>query len=49
MNFGRETYREDGQVKNRTLANLTKWPPEKIAAMAAALDWLGMTGPPGVR
>jgi hypothetical protein len=26
-----ETYREDGKVKNRTLANLTKWKPEKIA------------------
>ena len=24
----RETYREDGKVKNRTLANLSKWSPE---------------------
>src|SRR5262249_23705853 len=29
----RETYREDGKVKNRTLANLSKWKPEKIAAL----------------
>ena len=34
----RETYREDGKVRNRTLANLTDWAPEKIAALASALD-----------
>jgi hypothetical protein len=33
----RATYREDGKVKNRTLANLTKWRPEKIAALRAVL------------
>jgi hypothetical protein len=33
----RETYREDGKVKNRTLANLSKWQPEKIAALRAVL------------
>jgi hypothetical protein len=33
----RETYREDGKVKNRTLANLTRWKPEKIAALRAVL------------
>jgi hypothetical protein len=33
----RETYRDDGKVKNRTLANLTKWKPEKIAALRAVL------------
>jgi hypothetical protein len=33
----RETYREDGKVKNRTLANLTKWKPEKVAALRAVL------------
>jgi len=26
----RESYRENGKVKNRTLANLSKWSPEKI-------------------
>ena len=43
----RETYREDGKVKNRTLANLTDWAPEKIAAMAAALDCARNDGPSG--
>src|SRR5215470_3137922 len=33
----RETFREDGKVKNRTLANLTKWKPEKVAALRAVL------------
>jgi Transposase DDE domain len=33
----RETYREAGKVKNRTLANLTRWKPEKIAALRAVL------------
>jgi len=43
----RETYREDGKVKNRTLANLTSWPPEKLAALAAALDSARNDGPAG--
>jgi Transposase DDE domain len=33
----RESYRDDGRVKNRTLANLSDWPPERIAALQAAL------------
>ena len=33
----RETYREAGKVKNRTLANLMRWKPEKIAALRAVL------------
>jgi hypothetical protein len=33
----RETYRDAGKVKNRTLANLTRWKPEKIAALRAVL------------
>jgi hypothetical protein len=33
----RETYREAGKVKNRTLANLSKWKSEKIAALRAVL------------
>jgi transposase len=33
----REGYREDGKVKTRTLANLSKLPPEAIAAVAAVL------------
>jgi transposase len=43
----RETYREDGNVKNRTLANLTSWSPEKLAALAAALDSARNDGPAG--
>jgi transposase len=33
----RESYREDGRVKNRTLANLSDWAPGRIAALQAAL------------
>lgn len=33
----RESYREEGKVKNRTLANLSHWPPAKIAALQAVL------------
>src|SRR6201985_1855135 len=33
----RETYREDGKVKNRTLANLSRLPLERIEALRAAL------------
>ncbi len=29
----RESYREGGKVRTRTIANLTAWPPERIAAM----------------
>ncbi len=33
----RESYREDGKVKNRTLANLSSWPRAKIEALRAVL------------
>lgn len=33
----RESYREDGKVKNRTLANLSHWPRQKIDALKAVL------------
>ena len=33
----RESYREDGKVKNRTLANLSKLPPEAIAVLRQVL------------
>src|SRR5439155_18922345 len=26
----RQSYREDGKVKNRTLANLSQWPADKV-------------------
>src|SRR5215472_1176131 len=33
----RETYREDGKVKKRTLANITHWPAAKIEALRRLL------------
>ncbi|MDQ7067844.1 MAG: hypothetical protein Q9M40_07630 [Sulfurimonas sp.] len=33
----RESYREDGKVKTRTLLNLTNQPKEQVQAIAAAL------------
>jgi hypothetical protein len=33
----RESYRENGKVKTRTIANLTRWAPERIEALHKAL------------
>jgi hypothetical protein len=33
----RESYREDGKVKKRTLANITHWPASKIEALRRLL------------
>jgi len=33
----RESFRENGKVHNRTLANLSQWPPEKIDALRRLL------------
>jgi hypothetical protein len=33
----RESYREDGKVRSRTLANLSRWPPEKVETLRAVL------------
>jgi transposase len=33
----REGYRENGKVKSRTIANISKWPPEQIEAMRLVL------------
>lgn len=33
----RESYRKDGQVKSRTLANLTRWDPARVEALRRAL------------
>ena len=33
----RESYREDGKVRSRTLANLSDWPAEKVEALRAVL------------
>jgi hypothetical protein len=33
----RESYRQDGKVKNRTLANLSSWPEAKVEALSRVL------------
>jgi hypothetical protein len=38
----RESYREDGKVRNRTLANLSDWPAEKVQALRAVLRGDGL-------
>lgn len=42
----RESYRQDGKVKSRTLANLSKLPPDKIEAIRRALKGETGTGAP---
>ena len=39
----RESYREHGKVKVRTLANLTRWPEHKVEALTRALKGLPPT------
>jgi hypothetical protein len=36
----RESYREGGKVKTRTLANLTRWPEPKVEALSQVLKGL---------
>ena len=33
----RESYRENGKVKTRTLANLASWPPARVDALKRCL------------
>jgi hypothetical protein len=40
----RQTYREDGKVKHRTLANLTHCKPEEVEAIRLALKYKGDLG-----
>src|SRR6476619_4790417 len=42
----RESYRQDGKVKTRTLANLSHWPDHKVDALVRALK--GPPAPPGL-
>lgn len=42
----RESYRRGEKVKNRTLANLSRWPKEKIEALRHVLKGAGTVGPP---
>jgi transposase len=44
----RESFREDGKVKNRTLANLSDWPTEKVEALRQVLKGEATSGPPTV-
>jgi len=40
----RESFREGGRVRKRTLANLSEWPAHRIAAMAAVLKGQSVVG-----
>ena len=40
----RESYRQGGKVKNRTLANLSRWPDDKVDALARVLKGLPAQG-----
>lgn len=42
----RESYREDGKVKNRTLANLSHWPAERIEGLRQLLRGAVRVGSP---
>ncbi|MBM3695945.1 MAG: IS1634 family transposase [Actinobacteria bacterium] len=42
----REGYREGGKVKSRTLANLTRWAPEKVTALEAVLKGVAVAAVP---
>src|SRR5215468_1243473 len=44
----RESYREGGKVKNRTLANLSSWPEAKVEALSRALRGLPPAGLEGM-
>src|SRR6204780_3981712 len=41
----REAFRQDGKVKNRTLANLSHWPAEQIEALRQVLKGHTTVGP----
>jgi Transposase DDE domain len=42
----RESFREQGKVKNRTLANISHWPPAQIEALRQVLKGHTSVGPP---
>ena len=43
----RESYREGGKVKNRTLANLSRWPERQGRALAAGAQGAAAAGGAG--
>jgi hypothetical protein len=42
----RESFREHGRVKNRTLANISHWPPAQVEALRQVLKGQTQVGPP---
>jgi len=42
----RESFREHGKVKNRTLANISHWPPAQVQALRQVLKGHTSVGPP---
>lgn len=42
----RESFRRDGKVRNRTLSNLSHWPPAQVQALRAVLKGATAIGPP---
>src|SRR6202142_2649516 len=42
----RESFRHDGKVRNRTLANLSHWPPAQVEALRSVLKGATSIGPP---
>ena len=42
----RESFRRDGQVRNRTLSNLSHWPPAQVEALRSVLKGATAIGPP---
>ena len=42
----RESFRRDGKVRNRTLANLSHWPPPQVDALRSVLKGATAIGPP---
>jgi transposase len=43
----RESFRQDGKVHNRTIANLSAWPPAKVDALRQVLKGASVTSVPG--
>jgi hypothetical protein len=41
----RESYRQSGKVKTRTVANLTHWPPTKLQALRRVLRGEALVAP----
>jgi transposase len=42
----RESFRQEGKVRNRTIANLSDWPPEKVDALRQVLKGATVTAAP---